>query len=67
MNHKITRQEFMDFFRDTDTFNFEMTEDDKREIFLNVLSGSSDLTCNLLRELCDNYDIELVNVLNREK
>ncbi|MCK5017859.1 MAG: hypothetical protein KAS32_12420 [Candidatus Peribacteraceae bacterium] len=58
-----TRRQFMDFFR-SDKFQEEMTADDCKEIFLSVLKGSSDLSIDLFRELCDNYDTPLQTVLN---
>lgn len=63
---EITRQEFMDFFRDQEGkgYDFTLTNEDKIEVFLNSLSGSSDLTRSLLEDLCLNYDTNLTDVLN---
>ena len=40
---RITRQDFMDCFRD-DTFFNQLTSDDRIEMFSQTLLGSSDLT-----------------------
>ncbi|CAA6679694.1 MULTISPECIES: hypothetical protein [unclassified Lentimonas] len=42
---EITRQDFMDFFRDDDRLNL-LTNDDRLEIFSQILAGSSDITKN---------------------
>ena len=62
----ITRNQFMDFFRDTDGkgYHYTVTNEDKIEVFLNCLSGSSDLTRTLLEELCNNYGTTLNDVYN---
>jgi len=60
---KITRQQFMDFFR-ADDFQEKITADDALEIFCGVLKGSSDITLELLDELCGNYGVDLGEVLN---
>ncbi|EJO37532.1 hypothetical protein ACINIS123_A0077 (plasmid) [Acinetobacter baumannii IS-123] len=48
------------------SYNFEqLTPDDRIEIFLNVLLGSSDIDVKLLNELLNNYDIS--NIVISEK
>ena len=49
----------------SDEINDELTADDRVEIFLTALKGSSDLTRKLLVELCDDYGENLTDVLNR--
>jgi hypothetical protein len=56
MKEKISRNEFMDFFRDADKLN-ELTPDDRVEIFRTILLGSSDLTLNLLNEILSDYSV----------
>ncbi|MFX8664575.1 hypothetical protein ABTM59_19060, partial [Acinetobacter baumannii] len=43
----------------------QLTPDDRIEIFLNVLLGSSDIDVKLLNELLNNYDIR--NIVISEK
>ncbi len=43
----------------------QLTPDDRIEIFLNVLLGSSDIDVKLLNELLNNYDIS--NIVISEK
>lgn len=57
MKEKISRNEFMDFFRDADKLN-ELTPDDRVEIFRTILLGSSDLTLNLLNEILSDYSVD---------
>lgn len=52
----ISPQMFMDFFRDDEMLN-QLTADDRIEIFLQVLLGSSDITKELLDQLLRNYSV----------
>ena len=47
---KLTREDFMKFFRDNEKLN-ELSVDDRIEIFRTILIGSSDLTKDLLNEI----------------
>jgi hypothetical protein len=60
----MTNIEFMKFFRDKDSFNFHMREDERIEIFLGILTSPNDLNPKLLHSLCDNYEVPLQAVLN---
>ncbi len=51
----MDREHFMDFFRNDEKLE-QLTPDDRIEIFLNVLLGSSDIDVKLLNELLNNYD-----------
>jgi hypothetical protein len=53
---RITRQDFMDFFRDDDQLNL-LTNDDRLEVFSQILAGSSDITKALLDGLLSDYSI----------
>ena len=53
---EITRQDFMDFFRDDDRLNL-LTNDDRLEIFMQILAGSSDITKALLEDLISDYSV----------
>lgn len=66
---KISREDFMDFFRDTDELN-QLTPDDRIEIFRSILLGSSDITKDLLNDLISNYSVdnlEVIEFYNDEK
>ncbi len=60
----MDREHFMDFFRNDEKLE-QLTPDDRIEIFLNVLLGSSDIDVKLLNELLNNYDIS--NIVLSEK
>jgi hypothetical protein len=57
----MTRNDFMDFFRDDEKLN-TLSNDDRIEIFRTILSGSSDITVELLRELVDDYNVCDINI-----
>ena len=63
--NSITRQQFMDFFRDDAKLN-ELTPDDRVEIFSTILTGGSDLTVDLLNGILGDYCKEGVRVINTE-
>jgi hypothetical protein len=60
----ITRQDFMDFFRDDDRLNL-LTNDDRLEIFTQILAGSSDITKELLDGLLSDYSVGDIEVVER--
>ena len=59
---KLTREDFMKFFRDNDKLN-ELTVDDRIEIFRTILIGSSDLTKDLLNEILEDYSVDNLEVI----
>jgi len=59
---QITREEFMDFFRDDEKLN-ELTVDDRVEIFRTILIGGSDLTKDLLNEILSDYSVSNLDVI----
>ena len=66
---KISREDFMKFFRDTEKLN-ELTPDDRVEIFRTILLGSSDITMDLLNEILGDYSVdnlEVIEINNGEK
>ena len=66
---KITREDFMKFFRDTEKLN-ELTPDDRVEIFRTILLGSSDFSKDLLNEVLGDYSVdnfEVIEISNGEK
>ena len=66
LNHVIiNRDEFMTFFRSKD-FQRKMTADDCVEIFRTVLKGSSDVTANLLNEICADYSVNNITIYEND-
>jgi hypothetical protein len=59
---KILREDFMNFFRDTEKLN-ELTPDDRVEIFKTILLGSSDFSKDLLNEILGDYSVENLEVI----
>jgi len=62
---KITRQQFMEYFR-SDAYSEELSADDCKEIFIGSLKGSSDFTPELLSELESNYGVDIAKVKGQE-
>ncbi len=60
---KISRNDFMNFFRDDEKLN-ELSVDDRIEIFRYVLIGSSDITKNLLNEILSDYSVEDLEIVS---
>ena len=66
---KITREDFMKFFRDTEKLN-ELTSDDRVEVFRTILLGRSDFSKDLLNEVLGDYSVdnfEVIEISNGEK
>ena len=63
MKSSLTRNEFMSFFRDDDKLN-TLTNDDRIEIFCQILSGGSSLTKNLLDSLLSDYSQDSLEVID---
>lgn len=61
---KILREDFMKFFRDTEKLN-ELNADDRIEIFRTILTGSSDLSKDLLNEILVDYCVDNLEVINK--
>ena len=61
----MTRDDFMDFFRDDEKLN-TLSNDDRVEVFRTILAGSSDITVELLNDLLDDYGINYLAVLDRD-
>lgn len=64
MNDKLknmTREDFMNFFRDDEKLS-TLSADDRIEIFLQILPGSSDITEELLNELTCDYQVTNLEV-----
>ncbi len=51
----INREQFMEYYR-SDKYSEELSPDDKEEVFMSSLTGSSDITRELLQKVLDGYD-----------
>lgn len=60
---EISREQFMQFFRDDEKLN-ELTPDDRVEIFSSILVGNSDITKELLEEVISDYSVSNLKVIN---
>lgn len=56
------RDQFMDFFRNNDRWN-TLSPDDKVEVFMGALHGSSDITADLLDDLLSTYNVSGIEVI----
>lgn len=65
---KISREDFMKFFRDDEKL-MELTPDDRIEIFRMILLGNSDFSKDLLDEILKDYCVDNLNITesNNEK
>lgn len=61
-NRGLTREDFMNFFRDDEKLN-ELTVEDRVEVFRTILVGSSDLTKELLDEILSDYNVDHLEIL----
>ena len=64
MNDKLknmNREDFMSFFRDDEKLS-TLSDDDRIQIFLQILSGGSDITEDLLNELICDYQVTNLEV-----
>ncbi len=59
---KISREDFINFFRDDEKLN-QLTVDDRIEIFRTILVGSSDLTKDLLNEILEDYSVSNLKII----
>jgi hypothetical protein len=57
----IKKEEFMNFFRDDEKLN-SLSNDDRIEIFLQILAGGSDITKDLLNELICDYQVHNIKI-----
>lgn len=59
--NNMTREDFMNFFRDDEKLS-SLSADDRIEIFLQILPGNSDITEDLLKELISDYQVDNLKV-----
>lgn len=60
---KMTRDEFMAFFRDDECLN-TLSVDDRIEVFSTILLGTSDFKKSLLDEIFSDYGVEHLEVID---
>jgi hypothetical protein len=60
---KMTRDDFMAFFKDNVCLN-TLSVDDRIEVFSNILLGSSDITKKLLDDVLSDYSIAHLEVID---
>lgn len=53
----MNAQEFMNFFR-SEGFHSQMSAQDCKEVFLTVLKGGSDITAQTIQQLCNDYQVD---------
>ncbi len=61
----MTRQDFMDFFRDEEKLN-ELSVEDRLEIFQFIMLGSGDFTKELLERILIDYSVPNLHVIDAE-
>jgi hypothetical protein len=69
MNENLTREQFMEFFRNDDLLN-TLSTDDRIEVFSSILPGNSDFTLDLFEKLFAVYcvnDLMIVKVENNKQ
>ena len=62
----MDRNEFMEFFRDTEKLN-TLSADDRQELFRYSLTGNSDFTKELLTEVIGDYNADLIVIDPNDK
>lgn len=62
---RISREDFMKFFRDDEKLN-ELTPDDRDEIFRTILLGSCDITKDLFDDILSDYSVSNLKVMELE-
>ena len=60
---QMSRDDFMAFFRDDECLN-TLSVDDRKEVFSQILIGSSDFTKKLLDDVLSSYDVAHLEVVD---
>ena len=61
----ITRNDFMEFFRDTEKLN-TLSVDDRIEVFSTILLGSSDFKKELFDEIFIDYSVTHLEIIENK-
>jgi hypothetical protein len=62
----ITKEQFFQYYR-SDNYSNDLSREEKQEVFLMSLEGSSDITIDLLFALCTEYSVDLEKLLEGEE
>ena len=60
---KMTRDDFMSFFRNEEQLN-TLSNDDRVEVFATILSGGSHLKKELLNDILSDYSVSDIEVID---
>lgn len=63
----LERDVFMHLFRNSDRLHRQLSPDDCCEVFSNILQGQGDIDKELLRGLENDYDVDLIEILNEQE
>jgi hypothetical protein len=66
MDKEFTRDDFMEFFRNTDKLN-QLSPDDRVEVFSTILLGSSDFKKKLFDEIFNDYCVDHLDIIELKK
>ncbi|MGY0426930.1 MAG: hypothetical protein ACWIPI_08925 [Polaribacter sp.] len=61
---EITREDFMSFFRNDEKLN-TLSNDDRIEIFTQIISGGTDFTKELLEEILGDYSVSHLEIIDK--
>ena len=63
----LERDVFMHLFRNSERLHRQLSPDDCCEVFSEILQGQGDIDKELLRGLENDYDIDLIEILNEQE
>lgn len=63
----LERAVFMHLFRYSERLHRQLSPDDCCEVFSNILQGQGDIDKELLRGLENDYDVDLIEILNEQE
>ncbi len=63
----LERDVFMHLFRNSERLHRQLSPDDCCEVFSEILQGQGDIGKELLRGLENDYDIDLIEILNEQE
>ena len=63
----LERDVFMHLFRNSERLHRQLSPDDCCEVFSGILQGQGDIDKELLRGLENDYDVDLVEILNEQE
>lgn len=63
LERNLYREHFMAFFRNDEKLN-QLSTDDRIEIFMSILQGSSDISKDLLVNLISDYCVSWIDIMD---